>query len=164
MPKHFADITDLIRSLQTYFRIGSMTVIPACFTLRKDNDMTLYNLTFTDKELGEQFNIGFFSTRGRAEEIARYYLRNMRGFCEYDCGYTISEKLVVGSGLPDAVYIVYGWNGYEKDIIESDCFTTEALARRKLAEMKSQQYDREEWCVDRYGIDECKWQDGFVRV
>lgn len=163
MPKHFADITDLIRSPQTDFRIGSMTVIPACFTLRKDNDMTLYNLTFTDKELGEQFNIGFFSTRGRAEEIARYYLRNIRGFCEYDCGYFITEKTVIGGGGPGAVYIVYGWNGYENDIVESDCFTTEALARRQLAEMKSQ-YDRGEWCVDRYRIDECKWQDGFVRV
>lgn len=125
--------------------------------------MTLYNLTFTDKELGEQFNIGFFSTRGRAEAVARDYLRNVRGFCEYDCGYVVSEKPVVGSGLPDAVYIVYGWNGYEKDIVESDCYTTEALARRRLAEMRSE-YDREEWCVDRFRVDDCKWQDGFVRV
>ena len=125
--------------------------------------MTLYNLTLRDNELGELFNIGFFSSRERAEEIARYYLKNIRGFCEYDCGYSIAEKTVIGGGNAGAVYVVYGWNSYEKDIVESDCFTTEALARRKLAEMKMQ-YDREEWCVDRFRTDECKWQDGFVRV
>lgn len=125
--------------------------------------MTLYNLIMKDNELGEQFNIGFFSSRERAEVIAHDYLHRVRGFCEYDCGYSIAEKPVIGSSKPNSVYIVYGWNGYEDDIIESDCFTTEALARRKLAEMKSQ-YDREEWCVDCYRIDGCKWQDGFVRV
>lgn len=125
--------------------------------------MTLYDLTIRDNELGEQFNIGFFSTRERAEEIARYYLKNIRGFCEYDCGYSIAEKAVIGGGNASEVYVVYGWNSYEKDIVESDCYTTEALARRKLAEMKMQ-YDREEWCVDRFRTDECKWQDGFVRV
>lgn len=125
--------------------------------------MTLYNLTMRDNELGELFNIGFFSRREKADEIARYYLKNIRGFCEYDCGYHITEKNVMGSGSPRSIYIVYGWNGYEDDIIESDCFTTEALARRKLAEMKLQ-YDREEWCVDCYFVDECKWRDGFVRV
>lgn len=125
--------------------------------------MKLYNLTMRDNELGEQFNIGFFSSREKAEETARYYLRNIRGFCEYDCGYDIAEKTVTGGKMLGDIYIVYGWNGYEEDIIESGCFTTEALARRKLAEMKLQ-YTREEWCVDRYRTDECKWQDGFVRV
>lgn len=125
--------------------------------------MTLYNLTFTDKELGEQFNIGFFSSRGRAEAVACDYLRSVRGFCDYTCGYSITEKPVIGSGVPEDIFVVFGWNGYEKDIVESDCYTTEALARRRLAEMKSE-YDREEWCVDRYRIDDCKWRDGFVRV
>ena len=125
--------------------------------------MTLYNLTFRDNELGEQFNIGFFSTRERAEDIARYYLGNIRGFCEYDCGYSVTEKAVIGGGNAGAVYVVYGWNGDERDIVESECFTTEALARRQLAEMKMQ-YSREEWCVDCFRTDECKWQDGFIRV
>lgn len=125
--------------------------------------MILYKLTFRDNELGEGFDIGIFSSREKAEETARYYLRNVRGFCEYDCGYTINEKPVVGSGSPDSVYMVFGWNGYEDDIVESDCFTTEALARRKLAEMKAE-YNRVEWCVSGYRTDECKWQDGFVRV
>ena len=125
--------------------------------------MTLYNLTMRDNELGEQFNIGFFSSREKAEDIARYYLKNIRGFCEYDCGYSVTEKAVIGGGGADLVYVVYGWNGHEEDITESDCFTTEALARRQLAEMKMR-YDREEWCVDCFRTDECKWQDGFVRV
>ena len=117
----------------------------------------------SDNELGEQFNIGFFSSRARAEETARYYLGNIRGFCEYDCGWSVTEKNLIGSGDAGSVFIVYGWNAYEKDIVESDCFTTEALARRRLAEMKMQ-YSREEWCVDCFRTDECKWQDGFVRV
>lgn len=125
--------------------------------------MTLYNLVMKDNELGEMFNIGYFSSRERAEAVARDYLRNVRGFCEYDCGYTINEKAVIGSGVPTEIFIVQGWNGYEDDIVESDCYTTEALARRRLAEMKSE-YDREEWCVDRDRIDECKWTEGFVRV
>ena len=125
--------------------------------------MTLYNLTMRDNELGEQFNIGFFSERERAEEIARYYLGNIRGFCEYNCSYEITDKTVTGNGNAELVYIVYGWNDGETDIVESDCFTTEALARRRLAEMKAE-FDREEWCVDCFRINECKWQDGFVRV
>lgn len=123
----------------------------------------LYNLIMRDNELDERFNIGFFSSRELAEETARNYLRQVHGFCEYDCGYSVVEKNMVGSGYTGNVYIVYGWNGYENDVVESDCFTSEALARRMLAEMKMR-YSREEWCVDRYRIDERKWTDGFVRV
>lgn len=59
--------------------------------------MTLYNLIFTDDELDERFNIGFFSTREKAEDTARYYLRSVRGFCEYCCSYSITEKNVAGT-------------------------------------------------------------------
>lgn len=125
--------------------------------------MTLYNLIFKDNELDERFNIGFFSTRVKAEETAQYYRRNVRGFCEYDCSYSITEKNVVGNVKTDSVFIVYGWNEYDRDIVESDCFTTEPLARRMFAEMKAL-YERAEWCVDCYRTNECKWTDGFVRV
>lgn len=125
--------------------------------------MTLYNLIFTDNELDERFNIGFFSTSEKAEQTAQYYKRNVRGFCEYDCSYSITEKNVVGNAKSGSVFIVYGWNEYDRDVVESDCFATEPLARRSLAEMKSV-HIREEWCVDCYYIDECKWTDGFVRV
>lgn len=125
--------------------------------------MTLYNLTFTDKELAEQFNIGYFSTRETAEATARDYLNSVRGFCEYNCGYSITEKTVVGGKSPEDVFIVFGWNGYESDIVESDLYPTEALARRRLAEMKSE-YNRGEWCVDRFRVDGRKWTEGFVRV
>lgn len=124
--------------------------------------MTLFNLTLIDNELSEQFNIGYFSTRELAEATARDYLKNVLGFREYNCGYSITKKNVVGKSSVD-VFIVFGWNGNESDIVESDLFTTEALARRKLAEMKSE-YNREEWSVDRFRVDERKWQEGFVRV
>lgn len=123
----------------------------------------LYNLTLTDNDLGEQFNIGYFSTREIAEATARDYLKNVRGFCKYNCVCSITEKEVVGGKVPADVFIVFGWNGYERDIVESDLYTTEALARRRLAEMKSE-FSREEWCVDRFRVDDCKWRDGFVRV
>lgn len=125
--------------------------------------MTLYNLTLTDNELGEQFNIGYFSTRELAEATARDYLKNVRGFCEFNCGVSITEKNVGGGKSPVDVFIVFGWNGYESDIVESDLYATEALARRRLAEMKSE-FSREEWCVDRFRVDGRKWQEGFVRV
>lgn len=124
--------------------------------------MTVYNLIMRDNELNEIFNIGFFSSRERAEEIAQHYLHSVKGFCEYDCGYSVNEKMVVGE-FEDSFYIVYGWNGYEDDIVESDCFTSKKMAKQMLEEMKLQ-FNREEWCVDRYFIDKCKWQDGFVRV
>lgn len=124
--------------------------------------MPLYNLIFTDKELDERFNIGFFSTREKAEQTAQYYLRNVRGFCEYGCSYSINEKNFVGNAK-ESVFIVYGRNEYDRDIVESDCFATESPARRMLAEMKAT-YERAEWCVDCYYIDGCKWTDGFVRV
>lgn len=124
--------------------------------------MPLYNLIFTDNDFEERFNIGFFSTREKAEQTAKYYLRSVRGFCEYDCSYSINEKNVVGNAK-GSVFIVYGWNEYERDLIESDLFATEPLARRMLAEMKTA-YQRAEWCIDCYYIDECKWTDGFVRV
>ena len=124
--------------------------------------MALYNLVFTDNELGERFNVGYFSTRGAAEETARYYLRNVRGFCEYDCSYSINEKSVLGSPRGE-VFIAFGWNGYEENIVESECCATESLARRRLAELHSE-FSRSDWCVDRYRVDERKWTDGFVRV
>ena len=57
----------------------------------------LCSLILTDPELSyenhfEDFFIGFFATRQKAEETARYYLGNLPGFCDYPCTYRIEKK------------------------------------------------------------------------
>lgn len=129
----------------------------------------LYNLILIDNELSDIFNIGFFSTRELAEQTATEYLTHVQGFCEYDCGYRITEKTVADctNGIPPKIYIVYGWNEDEfseqMDIIESDCYLSEAAAVCVMAEMKKQ-HTRTEWCADCYTVNEREWKDGFVRV
>ena len=67
----------------------------------------------------------------------------------------------------DEIYMVYGWNenseGDEIYVVESDCFITELAAKHGMAMMK-QMYERAEWCISRFRIDERKWEEGFVRV
>ena len=78
----------------------------------------LYSLILTDPELSyenhsEDFFIGIFATRQKAEEIACYYLGNLPGFCDYPCTYRIEEKEVVDNSdnaMPVSVWIVQGWN------------------------------------------------------
>lgn len=125
--------------------------------------MTVYHLILKDNETEEEFDIGLFSSREKAENVARYYLSTVKGFCEYDCVYHIEEKAVLGGKNADTVYVACGWNGYEDDIVQSEFYTTEALAERKLVEMRVS-YHCTEWTVSFYHIDECSWRDGFVRV
>lgn len=129
--------------------------------------MTVFELTFTDNEVGEEFKIGCFSSREKAEQTAQYYLKNVEGFCEYDCSYTIAEKPVTGGTKPSSV-IWYVWGSCDDDsddesFVVSDYYSTEALARRRLAEMKSE-YPFDVWDVCRCEIDKCEWTDGFFRA
>lgn len=135
----------------------------------------VYNLDMIDLELSydnhtEGFNIGFFSSRDKAEKTARRYLTEVSGFKDYNVTYEIMEKCVIGSDdneMPSTVFIIYGWNENDEmdeiDIIESDCYIVEQEAEEKLSELQSS-YSRTEWCIDRYAIDECNWREGFVRV
>jgi hypothetical protein len=137
--------------------------------------LILYLLTLTDTELSygnhsEDFDIGLFATEQQAEDIARNYLQNVQGFCEFPCTYRIKQKAVLGSEddkTPVFVWMVQGWNTNEAfdeiDVIESDCFSTEAQAKNELAYLKHQ-YEREEWTITRWKIDERCWQEGFIRM
>lgn len=116
----------------------------------------------------EVFTIGIFKTKKQAEEIALYYLRNVRGFCDFPCTYQIIEKNVKCSDttIPDLVWIVQGWNVNENfdevDIIDSLCFLTEAEAKLELQRMRTT-YQRMEWTVNHWQVGRLEWREGFVR-
>ena len=135
---------------------------------------SVYNLMMMDKDLSydnhvEEFNIGFFSSYDKAEKTARRYLTEVEGFKDYNVVYKITENIIIGcddNSLED-IFIIYGWNENNEfeptDVIESNCYANKNDAEQKLNELKESYY-RKEWCIDKYIIDECKWQEGFVRV
>lgn len=135
---------------------------------------SVYNLTMIDIESSydnhiEAFNIGFFSGYDKAEKTARRYLAEVEGFKDYNVIYQITEKRIIGriDNSSKDIFIVYGWNENDEmdaiDVIESDCYENKNDAEQKLNELKAS-YSREEWCIDKYMIDECRWQEGFVKV
>ena len=135
---------------------------------------TAYELIIHDPALSsdtyaEDFLIGFFRTHAKAEQTAAYFLRNVKGFCDYPCTYSILEKSIVGmqTAEPDVVFMIQGWDTDENldefNIIESSCFVSEAEANAELERLKSAQ-PRAEWVVNRWRIDEAYWQEGFDRV
>ena len=135
--------------------------------------ITLYHLVMADPEASyddhvEEFGIGLFSTYEKAEETAKRYLTEVCGFRNDNVTYRITEKSVLGYGddpVPEA-FMIYGWNENddldEIDVIESDCYATIQEAERQLKAMQEGS-SRKEWCINRIVIDECDWQEGFVR-
>lgn len=136
--------------------------------------MTVYALTLTDTEqsydgYSEDFAIGIFSTREKAEETAREYLKHVPGFCEYPCTYRIEEKTIVDAkeALPAFVWMCSGWNVNknhdETDIVESDCYESEKTIQAVFEAMK-QEYPRSLYTLDIFEIDRREWKEGFCRV
>lgn len=135
----------------------------------------VYNLVMIDMESSydnhiESFNIGFFSSYAIAEKTAMRYLSEVSGFKDFHVTYQITKKIIInasGSSMPPDVYIIYGWNVNgdldEIDIIESDCYLCMEEAEKQFHAMKSKTC-RDEWCIDRYRIDACYWQEGFEKV
>ena len=136
--------------------------------------MKLYKLTFYDLELSyddykEGFVIGIFSSFSKAEQTAKYCLRNVEGFKDYPCDYQIEIKDIIGTADTNLkeIYIIDGWNVNENldetDIIESDCFTDKKSAECEFENMK-QKYSRCEWIINEHKINECQWTEGFDRI
>ena len=116
----------------------------------------------------ESFMIGLFSSRGKAEQVAARYLREVPGFRDYDVTYAIREKRVIGDADRAApLFLVCGWNVNdaldETDILESDCFALREDAEAALTHLRSA-YVRAEWSLDGYTLDACLWQEGFARA
>lgn len=134
----------------------------------------VYNLNLIDIDSSydnhiEAFNIGFFSDRDKAEKTAKRYMREVNGFKDCNVTYQITEKCVIGaadgSALSD-LFIIYGWNENDEldeiDVVESSCYVGKQEAERKLNALRSS-CCRKEWSIDKYRIDECNWQEGFVK-
>lgn len=68
--------------------------------------------------------------------------------------------------MPSDLYIICGWNENDEldeiDVIESSCYVIKEEAEQKLNELKLS-YNRKNWCINKYKIDECDWKEGFVR-
>lgn len=142
---------------------------------RKRKMNKLFSLTLTDTELSyenfsEDFFIGIFATKQEAEAAARYYLENVKGFCDFPCTKKIKEKQIAdcsAEACPSVVWIANGWNENEfydeVDIIESDCFISEENGRAELEKLQKA-FPRQEWTFVQWKIGELFWQDGFVRT
>ena len=131
----------------------------------------VFKLVICDNELSyddydEEFFIGVFLTRKKALEVAAHYLNFVRGFKDYECAYRIDVIDVIGDGMFNSLYAITGWDlneyGDEINIIESDFYISRRDAVEEFTELK-RMYDREEWVLESYNIDECHWRDGFVR-
>lgn len=137
--------------------------------------MILYLLLLTDPELSyegysEDFEIGIFLTEQQAQETAQYYLKNIRGFCDFPCTYRIVKKEIadnLNDSIPKAVWTVQGWNINadfdEIGIVESACFLTKKHAKEELKRMRKL-YQRTEWVLAKSIIGDLQWRDGFVRM
>lgn len=135
----------------------------------------LYFLLLTDVELSYEdysydFAIGYFYNKDEAESVAEYYLKNVKGFCDFPCTYRIIEKKIIGNiidVLPEGIWIVQGWNENdfldEIDIVESQCILTEEQANAELQIMK-EIYQRKEWAISYWHIGEKSWKEGFCRI
>lgn len=130
----------------------------------------LYLLIITDTEISEDFEIGIFETQKQAKDIAEYYLKKVKGFCDYSCTYRIVPMLIENcseSTEHRKLWIVTGYNTNENldetDIIKSSLFTSEEQAVQELNRMK-EKYTRTEWITDCMTVGKLHWQEGFIRV
>lgn len=177
--QHVSDdgMTLVVGGLLTFSGTALIIIIAVCLIIARAVKMrknVVYELIMHDPEMSsenysEDFIIGFFRTRNRAEETAVYYLRHVRGFCEYSCTYSITKKKISDAQdeIPDEVFMVQGWdtdeNMDEINIVESACFVSEAHANAEFERMKIAQ-PRAEWMINRWKIDQAQWQEGFERV
>ena len=128
----------------------------------------IYKLLMIDNKYDEVFNIGFFSSKAKAEKIAKEYLTQIKGFKDYDIRFHIEAKKLIGfNDEPTTIWIASGWNSDENfnetDVIESNCFINKNDAIQALNEMK-EIHNQTEWDISEYTIDKAEWQDGFVRI
>ncbi|MBQ8825919.1 MAG: hypothetical protein IJ007_02370 [Oscillospiraceae bacterium] len=129
----------------------------------------VYNLALHDNTSDgeENFDIGFFSSREKAQETAEKFLNETDGFKDGDFSGIITEKKLIGcedGAKYDEVYVIYGYNVNENgdtiDIITSECLTENADVEGLFEKMK-EEYVREYWGIDDYIIDECQWEEGI---
>lgn len=129
----------------------------------------LYELeiqSYTNGEECEHYDIGIFRTKKDAEKTAKRYMKDIPGFRDYYCEYTIREHELVGDFIAGFVYTYQGWDvdeeGDELDMVTGLFYASEEAAEAALAAVKDA-YDRDEWAVRRWHVGKCHWAEGFVR-
>lgn len=130
----------------------------------------LYRLSFfsdTEEDFGSGFDIGLFAAWEDAEQVALRYRKEVPGFKDHDCDYSIMGIPVYGDmEIVDRVYIYQGWN-WDEDHEEVDCIISSCFASKVQAEEALDQAQRnlprQEWVLNCHIIGQCDWQEGFVR-
>ena len=122
--------------------------------------------SFPNGDSCERYGIGIFRTREQAEQTAQRYLREVKGFRDYYCEYSIRETELVGSSDTEYVYCWFGWNwdedGNEIDILDGPAYELASTAEVALENAKKQ-HSRQEWTLQHWQIGECEWSEGFER-
>ena len=129
----------------------------------------LYELeiqSFPNGEGCERYGIGIFRTEAEAEETAARYLREVKGFRDYYCEYTIRKTELIGRDDLRFVHTWFGWN-IDEDENEIDLLCglmyeekSDALAAMEAAKTV---HNRDEWVLNRWQIGKCEWAEGFER-
>ena len=107
-----------------------------------------------------------FRSLGNAEQTAQRYLREVPGFCDYDCDYHIHKIELDCSDNISHIYAYEGWNeDNDGDVLDQirgiypyKDQAESALEAAKLA------HSRQFWTLDCLEIGACEWAEGFDRV
>lgn len=122
--------------------------------------------TFPNGDACERYGIGVFRTRNQAEETAKRYLREVKGFRDYYCEYSILKTELIGSGNTDTLHTWFGWNvdenANEIDLL-SGMFYEDADKAESAMEAAKAANDRQEWTLNCFQIGRCEWSEGFIR-
>lgn len=114
----------------------------------------------------ERYGIGIFRSRMDAEDTARRYLHEVKGFRDYYCEYTIRESEWIGEDSGELVHTWFGWNVDENenevDILSGRIYTDPDEAEAALAAAKAEN-ERQEWVLNCWEIGKCEWAEGFIR-
>lgn len=129
----------------------------------------LYELeiqSFHNGEECERYGIGIFRTRAEADETAKRYLREVKGFRDYYCEYTVRETELIGNDDISIVHTWFGWNVDEdenKGDILSGLIYAEADAAKAAMEAAKAEETRQEWSLRCWQIGKYEWTEGFER-
>ncbi len=129
----------------------------------------LYELemqSFPNGDECERYGIGIFRTYAEAEETAKRYLREVQGFRDYDCEYSIKETELIGDESVPLVHSWFGWNldedGNETDVLSGSVYSDAAAAEAAFEAVKAMN-TREEWAMNCWQVGRCEWAEGFIR-
>ena len=122
--------------------------------------------SFPNGEDCERYGIGIFRTEAEAAETAERYLREVKGFRDYYCEYTIRKAELIGRDGIDIVHTWFGWNideeENETDLLCGLMYEMEAAARAAMESAQTAN-SRQEWVLNRWQIGKCEWTEGFER-